>query len=258
MQAQLEEDLRAPAGDAAERIGRGAEAADVADPVEQIRQQAHRPVAVGLAAMPVAEVRDRLMRVGNVRNVDGLAVERRALAANRAEHLVVVGHVDTADLHHAVVLIADGNRIAVVAAHEALRAVDGIDDPAARRALRAAALLAQEFVLRERTQQGRAKRLLGLDVHFGHIVVVRLGANLNPPVVPERLAGLARSALRHGEPCVKIHHKSSLFSQNRLRPRPQICYNGTELEFSPRFSGSFYANSHLNYITNRSWVVLFS
>ena len=82
-----------------------------------------------------------------------------------------------------------------MAAHEALRAVDRVDDPAAGRPLRAAALLAQKFVLRERAQQGRAQRALGLDVHFGHEIVVRLGANLNPPVVPERLAGLARGAL---------------------------------------------------------------
>ena len=112
----------------------------------------------------------------------------------------------------------------MVAAHEALRAVDGIDDPAAADVFLAAALLAEEAVLGELAQQRFAQQLFAALVHLGDEIVGGLFANLQPAVMAEHLAGLTRGALRGLRASLKRHKIPSPFRLRVAKPGKK-CYN---------------------------------
>src|SRR5262249_57471944 len=91
--------------------------------------------------------------------------------------------VDDADGDLALLLERDQGRPDRDVAHEVLRAVDRIDDPARRGVARAAELLAEEAVLGKCSAEDLDDRSLGLAVGLGHRRSVGLEDDLEAPAV---------------------------------------------------------------------------
>ena len=125
----------------------------------------------------------RLAQVPFVGDTEPLAVEEGAAAAARGVELAGDGIVDDADRDLAMLLERDQRRPDRDVAHEVLRAVDGIDDPARRDIPGAAELLAEEPVLGERPAEDLDDRAFGFAVRLGHRRRVRLQDDLESGVV---------------------------------------------------------------------------
>src|SRR6185295_5991876 len=101
-------------------------------------------------------------------DVDGRAVELRALTAARRVHLAAHRLVDDARRQHAVLLERDQHRPVRNTAREVPRAIDGVDDEAAPLAAAGAGFLGEHAVLWIRTGEDGEDGALGFAVGDGH------------------------------------------------------------------------------------------
>ena len=147
-------------------------------------------------------------------DVDRLAVQRRALAALRGEHLVACRIVENADLK--LLILAhqrDRNAEHRIAMGKVGRAIEGIDIPAVVGVGTAAsAFFADNAVFRPAGAQALDDQLLRSAVGLGHQINVAfvLDSDVAGEVAHEKRAGLAGNrfhlgqVLRHSEPRAEL------------------------------------------------------